>query len=111
MLANINYRVDVAVNGAEALEKLSLHRYAAVLMDCQMPVMDGYEASSTIRSREDGDAHIPIIALTAGAMEGDVDRCLAAGMDDHLPKPVRLEELSRTLDAWLSGTGVGADRA
>jgi CheY-like chemotaxis protein len=111
LLETLGYEVEVVDDGAKAVDAVAAGSYAAVLMDCQMPVMDGYEASSTIRSREDGDARIPIIALTAGAMEGDVDRCLAAGMDDHLPKPVRLEELSRTLDTWLSGTGVGADRA
>jgi PAS domain S-box-containing protein len=102
LLETLGYAVDVVDNGAEAVAAVAEGSYAAVLMDCQMPVMDGYEASSTIRSREADASHIPIIALTAGAMEGDVGRCLAAGMDAHLPKPVRLEQLSETLGTWLT---------
>ena len=101
LLAKIGYSVDVVTNGAEAVEAVRRGSYAAVLMDCQMPVMDGYEAAAAIRRAEDGN-RIPIIALTANAMEGDADRCLIAGMDDHLPKPVRIEELSTTLHTWLS---------
>jgi PAS domain S-box-containing protein len=104
MLEALGYEVQVVANGAEAVRAVTQDSYAAVLMDCQMPVMDGYEASSIIRSGGGRTARIPIIALTASAMEGDVHRCIAAGMDDHLPKPVRMEELSRTLDRWLAGS-------
>ncbi len=101
MLETIGYQVDVVNNGAEAVEAVRRGSYAAVLMDCQMPVMDGYEASAAIRSAEEGE-RIPIIALTANAMEGDAGRCLEAGMDDHLPKPVRMEELQQALSTRLS---------
>ncbi len=101
LVQTIGYEVDVVTNGAEAVDALRRGSYAAVLMDCQMPVMDGYEAAAAIRETEDGNRRIPIIALTASAMEGDAGRCLAAGMDAHLPKPVRLEELRQTLGAWV----------
>jgi PAS domain S-box-containing protein len=102
MLEEIGYDVDVVNNGAEAVEAVRHGSYAAVLMDCQMPVMDGYQAAAAIRRAEDGTRRTPIIAMTASAMEGDADRCLAVGMDDHLPKPVRIEELQQTLRTWLS---------
>ena len=101
LVQTIGYEVDVVTNGAEAVDALRRGSYAAVLMDCQMPVMDGYEAAAAIRKAEDGNRRTPIIALTASAMEGDAGRCLAAGMDGHLPKPVRLEELRQTLGAWV----------
>jgi two-component system sensor histidine kinase/response regulator len=80
--------VDVAVNGQEAVEMHSRGNYAAIFMDCQMPELDGYQATAEIRRRENTDRHTPIIAITASTMPGDRDRCLNAGMDDYLGKPV-----------------------
>ena len=103
MLAKLGYRADVAANGVEAVEAVSRHEYIAVLMDCQMPEMDGYEATREIRRREGTDRHVPIIALTASATEADRDRCLAAGMDDYVPKPVRVEKMDAALQRWAAG--------
>ena len=108
MLARRGHRVDIAQNGREAVEAVSAGRYAAVLMDCQMPEMDGYEATREIRRREADGMHVPIIAMTAHSMAGDRERCLAAGMDDHLAKPLRGEALDAALARWLaSGDGEG----
>ncbi len=100
MLAKLGYRADVAANGLEAVEALSRHHYIAVLMDCQMPEMDGYEATREIRRREGAGRHVPIIAMTASATQADRNRCLAAGMDDYVPKPVRMEKMDAALRRW-----------
>ncbi|MCC7082434.1 MAG: response regulator [Burkholderiales bacterium] len=100
MLASLGCSVDTAANGVEAVEMSAEHRYDLVLMDCQMPVMDGFEATRTIRSREQVSpmAHrVPIIALTANAMQGDRDRCLTVGMDDYLAKPFKRQQLEAVL--------------
>ena len=88
--------------GGEALETLRAGEHAAVLMDVQMPGVDGFEATTRIRALEDDAAGVPIIAMTAGAMEGDRERCLRAGMDDYLAKPVREPDLDAILERWLS---------
>jgi len=101
LLQGRGYSVDVAANGHEAVEAVRRHRYAAVLMDCQMPEMDGYEATMAIRLLE-GDHHTPIIAMTAGALATDRDKSMAAGMDAHVSKPVRRDELWGVLDLWTT---------
>ena len=95
---------DTAENGEQALEKLSIGHYDIVLMDCQMPVMDGYSATRIWRQREadTGQSHLPIIAMTANAMAGDRQKCLDAGMDDYLAKPVSRQLLEETLAHWLA---------
>ncbi len=104
MLEKLGVAADVAANGLEALDALLGVSYDLVLMDCQMPEMDGFEASRRIRDRERGTRRIPIVAMTANAMVGDRERCLEAGMDDYIPKPVRVEDLKRVLGRWLAGS-------
>jgi CheY-like chemotaxis protein len=101
MLKKLGCRADVAGNGREALAALDQGSYRLVLMDCQMPEMDGFEATRRIRARQGGSARIPIVALTANAMEGDRNRCLEAGMDDYLAKPIQMEALKAALEAWI----------
>jgi PAS domain S-box-containing protein len=103
MLQALGLGVDVVSNGRLTLDALEQKRYSLILMDCQMPEMDGYEASRKIRQREanSGGARIPIIALTAHAMEGDREQCLSAGMDDYLSKPFNSKQLAAALGRWL----------
>ena len=104
MLESLGYAVSSASNGEEAIKSVESGNYALVLMDCMMPVMDGYAATAAIRQRQrDGVLPpFPIIALTANAIEGDREKCLAAGMDDYLPKPFKKEDLQRILTTWLN---------
>jgi PAS domain S-box-containing protein len=105
MLERIGCRVDTAADGRDALDALAEKRYDAVLMDCQMPEMDGYEATTELRRREREGARTPVIAMTADAMAGAGERCLEAGMDDYLTKPIRREQLVDVLREWIrSGT-------
>jgi PAS domain S-box-containing protein len=101
-LERLGYRAASARNGAEAVEKFVPETYAAVLMDCQMPVMDGYEATAQLRAAEAGRPPTPIVAMTAGALAGDRERCLAAGMDDYISKPVAFEDLAAALRRWVA---------
>ena len=105
-LSQLSLKADLAVNGREAIEKLTQTTddpYQLILMDCQMPELDGYEATKIIRSGGAGEQHkaVKIIALTANAMVGDQEKCLASGMDDYLSKPFDTDELKRVLQKYL----------
>jgi CheY-like chemotaxis protein/HPt (histidine-containing phosphotransfer) domain-containing protein len=102
MLGNLGLAVEVANNGEDALALLAGQHFDVILMDCHMPVMDGYQATAALRQREAaGGGHLPVVALTANAMEGDRDQCLAAGMDDYLAKPYTRAQLEEVLRRWL----------
>jgi signal transduction histidine kinase/CheY-like chemotaxis protein len=100
LLERLGMRVDIAVNGEEAVEMAFAEPYDVIFMDCQMPAMDGYEATALIRAKGGQAARTPIIALTAQAMEDDRQRCLDAGMDDYIAKPIALQALRRALEQW-----------
>ncbi len=102
ILEKLGCRVDLAGSGAEAVAMAERQGYDIILMDCQMPEMDGYEATAAIRHAESAGQRIPIIALTANAMAGDRERCIAAGMDDYLSKPIKPVDLAAKLEVWLS---------
>jgi len=116
MLNSLGCQVEVVSNGLQAVEAMSRTRYDLILMDCQMPGMDGYKATQAIRQREESETKtqrqplraIPIIALTAHAMEGDQERCLAAGMNDYLAKPFKINQLCDVLKRWLPKSTVEA---
>ena len=106
LLSVLGYTCDIATNGQIALEKMATGSYDLVLMDCQMPVLDGYAATREWRDREvlqQAPLRLPIVAMTANAMAGDRQRCLDAGMDDYLSKPVSREQLETCLQRWLPG--------
>jgi signal transduction histidine kinase/DNA-binding response OmpR family regulator/HPt (histidine-containing phosphotransfer) domain-containing protein len=110
MLEELNCQVEVVDNGRAALESLSRCHYDLVLMDCQMPEMDGFSATAEIRRREHASGrHIAVVALTASAMQGDREKCLAAGMDDYLAKPFTQDTLRATLERWLPQKSVASE--
>ncbi len=100
MLKLLGYRSDTVSNGADALEAAARETYSTILMDCQMPIMDGFTTTRRLRSRFAGDPRIPIVAITATATTEDQERCLAAGMDDYLPKPIIMDRLGAVLTRW-----------
>jgi signal transduction histidine kinase/DNA-binding response OmpR family regulator len=102
VLASLGYAADAVANGIEAIEATTRIQYSAILMDCQMPEMDGYEATRRIRLREEGGPHIPIIALTADAVSDARAKSLAAGMNDYVSKPIIPEQLAAALERWTS---------
>lgn len=109
MLEGLGCRVVVVPHGAEAVEALALHDYDLVLMDCQMPVLDGYSATQKIRALSGPRANIPIVALTANAFKEDAERCLSAGMNDVVAKPFTRESLQKALLRWMPGLGAVVD--
>jgi signal transduction histidine kinase/DNA-binding response OmpR family regulator len=106
LLAGLGYRADVVSNGLEAIEAFGRVPYAAILMDCQMPEMDGYRAAEEIRRREGPGRHVPIIAVTADVLKDARAKCLAAGMDDYITKPIRPKDLAAALDRLLPDIAV-----
>ncbi|NTW01177.1 MAG: PAS domain S-box protein [Oscillochloris sp.] len=106
MLEKLGYQADVVASGREALDVLAQIPYRLVLMDCHMPEMDGFTATGIIRKNEGSGNHIPIIALTANALAGERERCLAAGMDDYLAKPIQKEDLAAMVARWSDGKDI-----
>lgn len=101
LIESLGYQVHLAENGLEAVEMSGDKNYDLIIMDCEMPEMDGYQATRTIREREGSERHTPIIAMTAYAMQGDREKCLAAGMDDYVTKPFDLERVSSVIARWI----------
>ncbi len=109
LLVSNGLSVEVAGNGQVALDMLEQNRYDGVLMDCQMPVMDGYAATRAIRQRP-GLEQLPVIAMTANAMSGDREKVLEAGMNDHIAKPVNVRDMFSTMAKWIRPSGIGPDK-
>lgn len=105
LLKRLGYQSEVAESGAKALDVLAQRQYSMVLMDCQMPDMDGLETTRRLRSREPAGTHIPIVAMTGMVGADDLRRCLEAGMDDYLTKPILIDQLRAVLARWLGAHG------
>lgn len=106
ILRNLGCNVDVAASGREAMQMVEAFFYHIVFMDCEMPEMDGFETTAAIRRRPDRKSRLPIVAVTAQAMQGDKERCLLAGMDDYISKPVRQEDFAAALTRWVPSKDV-----
>ncbi len=105
LVQSMGCQVVVVANGKEVLSAMEQSDYDLVLMDCQMPEMDGYEATQEIRKKDDSRGYrVPVVALTANAMKSDIEKCFAAGMDEHISKPVRKEQLFSVLEKFMSGS-------
>jgi len=108
MLEHCGCRVDVAANGREAVDASGRQRYDLIFMDCQMPVMDGHEATAAIRAREEGDPEgrqnprTPVVALTAYDSDEDREQCRLSGMDDYISKPFNLATIQATVEKWFT---------
>ncbi len=101
MLERLGYGTEIASSGKDALRFVDEGKYDLIFMDCQMPEMDGFETTRELRALEGDSAHTPIVAMTAHATTEDRNRCLEAGMDDYIAKPIRLEALRKILERWL----------
>ena len=101
MLNNIGYIADIVENGAVFLEVIKKEHYDLILMDCQMPVLNGYDATQQYRESEEAGIHIPIVAVTANTMAGDKEKCIASGMDDYIGKPIATDVLKKIVNHWL----------
>jgi two-component system sensor histidine kinase/response regulator len=104
LLTHLGYETEVAEDGRQAIEVFGQRPFDAILMDVQMPVMDGYEATQEIRRLEAGGRRTPIIAMTATVTDGERERCLAAGMDDYLSKPIQKDAVLAMMDRWVPAT-------
>ncbi|MBN1981781.1 MAG: response regulator [Chitinivibrionales bacterium] len=103
LIEKAGYKCDVAKNGMEAVEAQNKNRYDLIFMDCQMPILSGYDATRAIREEEQkslSNPHVPIIAMTANAMKGDKEKCIESGMDDYIPKPLNIKEIFRIIEKW-----------
>lgn len=112
LVRKLGYESMVVSNGQEAVDAFSIKEFDLILMDCQMPVMDGYAATREIRSLErERGGHVPIVAVTAHTLEGNRERCIEAGMDDYITKPVKLDELQTTIESAIAEYGNKASRS
>ena len=102
MVEKLGHHADVVADGRKALDALAAGTYDLVLMDCHMPELDGYAATTELRRREEPGTRVPVIALTANVVAGEREHCLSVGMDDYLSKPVKFAELAATIDRWLA---------